>query len=617
MTSVYGLMGSVALMLTGWLLAQSRDAHDQPIRVRVSLGQAMASVGLVTGLLTIPTSLPPWLYALGLALMLVSGLLLVRAASRLSVGWTSAAEVLTTAAGLAWVRPVRAIWSAVCLVAGLGVAVWALEEGNPAAGLLGAAVVIAPARWHLPHGYTRETARTGVERAMAGSLSGGLEWDVAEASLRGAPVRVRFDREDRPVRISAPLPPSWKSSSEEGLTEELGRRLSEWGTPWVVAVDHSSARRVTCSRGEPLPERVDYAGQRPDGLRLPLGLARVSPAAALAGVGKLGQVVPFYADLADSPSGLIVGSMGSGKSVLVRLIILLWCRWIGPAYLLDPKRVEFSIFRGRKNVRTVATTLEQIAAVLAEIETEMHRRFALMEAAGVQHVNELKEHLDPLLTVCDEFFELVARNPGSDETTKVENEVRAQCASSARAIAALGRAAGVHIILLAQRADAEVVKGSLQNNLLLRALLRPLSAGATARNMVGMNDVMVSENPKGRALMRTAIWPESEVQVYYVDAADLDRYLPKVEQPAAPDSAERDDSEAGSKPAKKPATKPTTKSAKIEPDAGGAPSQGSEENESDAGGESSQGREETEPDAGGESSQDDDGPDPMSWFEDE
>ena len=297
----------------------------------------------------------------------------------------------------------------------------------------------------------------------------------------------------------------------------------------MVAVNHSE-RRLVVTKGEDLPEMVRYAGERPAGMRLPLGICRISPAAALAGVGRLGTTVPFYWDAADSPSGLIVGSMGGGKSVLVRLIVAQWAGSIGPVYLLDPKRVEFSIFAGRKNVEVVATSLEQITGVFARAEAEMHRRYALMEKASVQHVKDLPEVLQPILIVCDEFFELVAKNPGSDDQTKAENELRAQCASSARSLAALGRAAGIHEVLLAQRADAEIVKGSLQNNLLFRALLRPLSAGATARNMIGLQDVEASGNPRGRAVMKSALWPECEVQTFYLDAADLDHYLPKAKR---------------------------------------------------------------------------------------
>lgn len=543
MTTYAGLMIAAALGLGGWMVAQSHDDHGQPRKGTTRLGVLLATGGLLLGVLAVPSSLPPTTFAAAQVGVLAVGLLLLRAAAVRATGWTSLAEAFTTAVGLAWASPRRVMVSLACLGGGLGLAVAQAARGEPLPALLGTLLALAPVRWWLRAGWQRETARTGVERALAGALSGGLEWEQGQAALRGAPVRMVFESTGRPTQVTAPLPPSWSGAGEERLIEELGRRLSKWGAPWVVRVDHSR-RRVTAVRSEPLPETVAYSGERPKGMQMPLGVARVSAEAAAAGVGCVGEIRPFSWDATDSPSGLIVGSMGGGKSVLVRLIILLWCRWIGEAYLLDPKRVEFSIFRGRRGVRTVATSLEQIAAVFSQVEAEMQRRYALMEAAGVQHVKDLADTQCPLLIVCDEFFELVAKNPGNDEAVKAENVLRAQCAASARAIAALGRAAGIHLILLAQRADAEVVAGSLQNNLLFRALLRPLSAGATARNMIGMSEVEVSGNPKGRAVMKTALWPESEVQVFYVDATELDRWLPVVESGDELGSAD----EAGGEP---------------------------------------------------------------------
>lgn len=528
MTTYVGLIIAAVLALGGWMLAQQRNETGQPRKGTTRLGTVLAAGGLLVGVLTVPSSLPPTAFAVALLGVLLTGLLLLRAAAVRATGWTSLAEVATTAAGLAWASPRRVMVSLACLGGGLGLAVALAARGEPLPALLGTLLALAPVRWWLGTAWKRETARTGVERAMAGALAGGVEWDASQAALRGAPTRVLFGSDDAPRLVTAPLPPAWSGAGEERLTGELGRRLGEWGSPWVTSVDHSR-RRLTAVRSEPLPEAVAYSGQCPEGMRMPLGVARVSAEAAVAGVGCLGEIRPFCWDAADSPSGLIVGSMGGGKSVLVRLIVLMWCRWIGEVYLLDPKRVEFSIFRGRKGVRTVATSLEQIAAVFAQAEAEMQRRYALMEAAGVQHVKDLADTMCPLLIVCDEAFELFAKDPGNDEAVKAENVLRAQCAASARAIAALGRAAGIHLILLAQRADAEVVAGSLQNNLLFRALLRPLSAGSTARNMIGLSEVEVSGNPKGRAVMKTALWPESEVQVFYVDATELDRWLPLVE----------------------------------------------------------------------------------------
>ena len=581
--AIVGLAVAALLAVGGWLIASSRDKDGLPRTGTTRLGAFLALLGLLAGLLAIPGSLPTTTLPAVLLAVLLGGLALLRAASRQAIGWTALGEVATTAVGLAWARPGRAVVSLLSLVAGLWTAVWVAGQGLPLAALLGALVILAPARWQMLAALARERTRTKVERALAGALAG-AEWDPKESARRGAPARVRFDRAHQPASLAFPLPPAWRTTDLERLAAELNARLADWGGPWLLAVAAGSARtRAVCSRGEPLPEHCLAEPTPPDGLRITLGLARISPEAALAGVGEQGAIQPFVWDAADSPSGLIVGSMGGGKSVLVRLIIATWGRFIGAVILLDPKRVEFPIFRGRRGVEIVAVTLAEIAAAFEQAEAEMQRRFALMEAAGVQHVNDLPQPPQPLLIVCDEAFELFSKIPGNDDESKVENVLRATCAAKARTLAALGRAAGVHLILLAQRADAEVVAGSLQNNLLFRALLRPASAGATARNMIGLSEVPVAENPKGRAVMKTAVWPESEVQVAYLDAADLGRWLPmmpeerlrgegaEAEAATDPDGPKNPDQPPADIPASKPQNDgqvPNEKPGKSKPESG-------------------------------------------------
>lgn len=521
-----GLTLAALLTLGGWMAAQTRDEHGLPRRSLVSLGQGMAALGLLLGVLAVPLTLPPTTYAAALAGVLSLGLVLVRGAGRLSIGWTSVAEIVTSAVTLGWRRPARALWSLLAHAGGLSLAAWLAGQGEPAAGLLGALLVLAPTRWWLPQGARREKARTGVERAMAGALSGGVEWDGSEAAQRGAPVQLRFKGDATPVQVSAPLPPGWKSTNEEALSNEINSRLSAWGDPWVAYVDHSR-RRFVASLGEPLPNLLRFDGCAARGHKVTLGLARVSPQARTAGIGETGALNPFVWDLDDTPAGIIVGTAGGGKSVLVRLIVTSLAMADWQVYLLDPKKVEMTPFRGRKNIIRVEDSLEGMARLSTYLSEEVDRRYAVLKREGVQKNSELKAPFPPVIIVVDEYYELVAKTPGFDEDVKAENDLRASIASAIRHIAAFARAADVHVVLLAQRADAEVVKGSLQNNLRFRALMRPATAGATARNMIGMSEVQPSGNPRGRAVMMTDSWPESEVQVAFLDAADLDRYLPR------------------------------------------------------------------------------------------
>lgn len=315
--TLVGPVLAAVLMLGGWLLAGSRDEHGQPRRGYVAAGEWLAMSGLLLGLLALPPTLPPSTYAAALAATILVGLVLVRGAGRLAQGWTTAAKVVTSAVWLSRTRPKRVVWSVLAVVAGLGLAIGLADQGSQWAGILGALVAIAPVRWHLPWGASRERARTGVEVATAGTWRG-AEWDSHEAERHSAPIRVRFRGDDQPCLVSAPLPPSWRASTLEADRAELRERLSAWGSPWMVAMD-SSRRRIRAVLCEPLPTRWVIPQHRswewidkrkPSPLALYLGEAQDADS---------GEAFPLWWEPdATDPHALIEGKRKDGGSEAAR-----------------------------------------------------------------------------------------------------------------------------------------------------------------------------------------------------------------------------------------------------------------------------------------------------------
>lgn len=255
-TALVGLALALVLAVGGWMIASSRDRDGLPRTGTTRLGALAAFLGLLAGLLAIPGGVPPATLGALLLAVLIVGLGLLRAASRQAIGWTAAGEVATTAVGLVWAGPGRALTALLSLAAGLLAAVWLSGQGLPGAAFLGALVVLAPARWQLLWAAKRERARTKVERALAGALAG-AEWNPQESARRGAPCRVQFDAEQTPERLAFPLPPTWRSTDLERLEGELNARLADWGGPWLLQVIPGSGRTMArVERGEPLPERV-------------------------------------------------------------------------------------------------------------------------------------------------------------------------------------------------------------------------------------------------------------------------------------------------------------------------------------------------------------------------
>lgn len=530
--------------LCGWMVAQHRDDAGQPQKHRVRAGTVLAAVGLLLGLLLMPTGMTWRTFALTTVLVLVVGLLLLRGAAVRARGWTSTGEVVTSAVGLALSLSWRhRVALGATTVAGLAVGTWFEGHGQPGAALLAAAVVLAPVRLTLGPARRMERNRTGVEVAMAGVLSGGHEWDAALANSRGAPIKVRFDEGQNPATVTAKVPPGWQASRSDDLAADIEERLSHWGRPWVVRPDHSK-RHLRAHLGGLLPEMILYdapgmpgdSSCRLGSHTVRVGLARVSKAAAKAGKGAEGSLIPFDIDFSKTPHGIIVGQTGGGKSVEDRIIVAQWAARIGEVVLCDPKRVEFLMFQGRKSIRTVATRLPEIMEALAEVEAEMVARTDLIEARRVTNVNRLSDSERPVPWLCavDEAFELLSKSKASDEETKAENEMRARCARSIQAIVALGRNVDIHMILLAQRADKDVIEGVVQNNTPFRSLMAPAMTGHTERGMIDLRDVAVRENCPGRAVARTLQLPECEMQVAFLDEDDLDRWLPMRRQPEGP-----------------------------------------------------------------------------------
>ncbi len=350
MTTYAGLMIAAALSLGGWMVAQSRDEHGQPRKGTTRLGTVLAAMGLLLGVLAVPSSLPPATFAAGLAGVLAVGLLLLRGAAVRATGWTSTAEAFTTAVGLAWASPRRAMVSLCCLAGGLTLAGMLAQRGEPLSALLGALAVLAAARWWWRAAWARERTRTAAEGAVAGVLSGGPDWDPAQAAVRQAPVRVRFDAVGTPVAITGPLPPQWRADRAERDRAEIRARLERLtglvGAPWAVDFN-STARTIRAERCAPLPAMLGVPQDRSWGW---IDKHKPSPLALYLGEAQdanTGESFPLWWDPdATDPHALIGGKTKSGKTVGLRLLVAQAIARGWDVIIADPKGVDF-VWAGR------------------------------------------------------------------------------------------------------------------------------------------------------------------------------------------------------------------------------------------------------------------------------
>ncbi|MGE2718215.1 type VII secretion protein EccCa [Mycolicibacterium celeriflavum] len=207
------------------------------------------------------------------------------------------------------------------------------------------------------------------------------------------------------------------------------------------------------------------------------------------------------------PHGLCVGATGSGKSELLRTLVLGMIATHSPD-VLNLVLVDFkggATFLGMDRARHVAaviTNLADEAHLVARMNDalagEVHRRQELLRAAG-NHANitdyvEARSRgaplppLPALFVVVDEFSELLSQHPDFAELFV--------------AIGRLGRSLGIHLLLASQRLDEGRLRG-LDTHLSYRICLKTFSAGES-RTVLGVTDAHALPASPGAALLKTA-----------------------------------------------------------------------------------------------------------------
>lgn len=213
------------------------------------------------------------------------------------------------------------------------------------------------------------------------------------------------------------------------------------------------------------------------------------------GVDESGQ--PVALDIKESaqqgmgPHGLVIGATGSGKSELLRTLVLALAM-THSSEALNFVLVDFkggATFAGMADLPHVSAVITNLGQELSLVERmqdalqgEMTRRQELLRAAGnVANVTDYEraraggaplEPLPALLIVADEFSELLSAKP--------------EFADLFVAIGRLGRSLSMHLLLSSQRLEEGRLRG-LESHLSYRIGLRTFSA-AESRAVIGVPD---------------------------------------------------------------------------------------------------------------------------------
>ncbi|MFE9851923.1 type VII secretion protein EccCa [Streptomyces sp. NPDC005576] len=369
----------------------------------------------------------------------------------------------------------------------------------------------------VPSGHRFEG--TGYRNALVIDLSGALRWRPGRTTLRlqvenGDVELVRTDRNRR--EQSTPL----------GRADRLGpagaAALARVLSPFRSTVGGDSA--------EPLATDIQLTGL--------LGindLYRYQPAALWqrrgahqhlrVPIGLTASGAPVELDLKESaqggmgPHGMLIGATGSGKSELLRTLVLSLAL-THPSDRLNFVLVDFkggATFLGLDllpHVSAVITNLADQASLVDRMQDALHgelmRRQELLRQAGnfvsaleYERARAAGAPLDPLpslVVVVDEFSELLATHRDFMDLFVM--------------IGRLGRSLGVHLLLASQRLDEGRVH-QLESHLSYRVGLRTFSA-MESRGVLGVPDAYQLPPEPGNGYLKSGVEELTRFRAAYV-----------------------------------------------------------------------------------------------------
>ena len=211
----------------------------------------------------------------------------------------------------------------------------------------------------------------------------------------------------------------------------------------------------------------------------------------------VGNVV--LADLKEMPHLLVAGSTGSGKSVCVNSMIISLMYKASPdevkLLLIDPKVVELNVYNGIPHLLIpVVTDPRKAAGALNWAVSEMLKRYQLFADNSVRDIegyNKLADSRDDMqrmpkvVIIIDELADLmlVAANEVEDSINR---------------LAALARAAGMHLVVATQRPSVDVITGVIKANIGSRIAFktssqvdsRTILPDGSAEKLLGKGDML-------------------------------------------------------------------------------------------------------------------------------
>jgi S-DNA-T family DNA segregation ATPase FtsK/SpoIIIE len=331
---------------------------------------------------------------------------------------------------------------------------------------------------------------------------GAFKIDARVTDVKRGPVITRYE-----VQPGAGV----RVASIANLDKDLARSLSALAVRIEAPVPGKNVVGIE------IPNKKVHLVRMRDVLEQPEFLSHPSKLAFVLGKDIAGQ--PKWGDLTKMPHMLIAGATNSGKSVCLNTIIasiLVRSRPDEVRFsLIDPKRVELTLYRGiRHLMHDVVVEPKQAVVALRRSIEEMDRRYKLFARHQVRNIASYNSKLPPgekplpyIVIVIDELADLMM-------TAAAEFE-KLICR-----LAQLARATGIHLIVATQRPSVNVITGVIKANIPARIAFavasqvdsRTILDAVGAERLIGMGDMLYDSNNGGKSTrIQGAFLSEEEV----------------------------------------------------------------------------------------------------------
>lgn len=338
---------------------------------------------------------------------------------------------------------------------------------------------------------------------------------------------------DDPVDVVVEFPPFTNTADGARAREAFmqtwdARLLGPWEFSWPSGSDSS----VRITRVPPPPELPEYVewdsvtvdAQDRDSLYVGEAVDR-----------------PLVWNVEHHPHALVAGMTRSGKTVLVRSMVVQALRKSWLVDVVDVKRVDFVWVEGRPGVTGPAYSTAAALELLTAARDDLYARAEQMARHKVVKFSKWRDHPDVEVAatcpprrfvVVDEAAAILSTKGITDDA---EKEARQQAFDLLSDIAARGAGVGITLVVATQHPYAHTIEGVLRGNLDAR-----FQAGALVSEQSGMvlEDRSVAKKlgiggnpdadtpPRGRGVCRLDRY--LACQYAFLDEDDVERHVPAV-----------------------------------------------------------------------------------------